>query len=269
VKAISGNASLPNNRCCKDYFLVGENAMMRSVFSRKKVGKAYHFEEYPSDVPPPSKPTKTIRFGGELARLARDFVWRYGKYDLKELSRFIQEFQPDVIFTQRKGSIKMCRLERIVSKITNAPMVAYTGDDEYSLKQFSLSPIYWIRRFWLRAWLKKNIPTYKLFYSQSDRQMEEFAREFKVPTKFLVKCGAFLPEKIHTQVNDSIQLVYAGKFYCNRWKTLAMIANAIRKINQETGKQSFVLNIYTRDKVSKKQNRFQSKPDMLDILSCC
>ena len=85
----------------------------------------------------------------------------------------------------------MCRLEYTISQLTDAPIVAYTGDDEYSLRQKSYSPVFWIRRFWTRAWLKKMIPQYKLFYSQSDRQMKEFQKEFGVKTKFLVKCGTF------------------------------------------------------------------------------
>lgn len=255
LATVSGSGTLPHNDCCKHYFTLSERAMMKSVLSRKKVGSVYHYEDFPKQERRPQGGKKPFKLFQETARLCRDFVWRFGRYDLEKLTQFIQEFNPDVVFSQRKGSVKMCRMEKIVSKITAAPMVAYTGDDEYSLRQFSLSPIFWLRRFWVRRWLKRNIPTYRLLYSQSARQMAEFQKKFGVETKFLVKCGAFDKARIHTQTNAPLQLVYAGKLYCNRWKSLALVADGIRAINSEAGETKLQLNIYTKDAVTKKQNK--------------
>ena len=262
IWTISGSSQLPENKCCSNYFLIGENKMIKSILGIGKAGARYCLHDYSEQSNSlcgsieisQNKKIKNF-FSSELARLARDIVWRFGKYDMVGLKKFIEDCNPDIIFSQRRGSIKMCRLEKTVSSLTNAPMVAYTGDDEYSLKQFSLSPIFWIRRFWVRAWLKKVIPTYKLFYNQSVRQMKEFSSEFNVSTKFLVKCGEFDEEKIHTQLGSPIQLVYAGKLYCNRWKTLGMIADAIREVNDACGETKFQLNIYTGDSITNKQNR--------------
>lgn len=253
IWTVSGSGVQPNNSCCKDYFLISEGKMLKSLYNRQKVGEVCHFDDYPSAIPSSNSIKKPSVFP-ELARLARDIVWRFGRYDTEKLRTFIEEFKPDIVFSQRKGSVKMCTIERLVARFTDAPMVAYTGDDEYSLRQLSFSPIYWIRRLWVRSMLKKNIVSYKLFYSQSQRQMDELSKNFSTPTKFLVKCGAFCEDKIHDSANDPIQLVYAGKFYCNRWKSLAMIARAIGKINGELGGTRLTLNIYTRDEVTKKQN---------------
>ncbi|MBQ7357069.1 MAG: glycosyltransferase [Clostridia bacterium] len=254
VWTVSGNGALPNNSCCKDYFLISEGGMLRSLYRGGRVGEVYHFEDFPKNEPLMGS-GGSPRLFANCARLARDIVWRFGRYDKVALKSFIEDFRPDIVFSQRMGSVKMCTIERLVRKYTDAPMVAYTGDDEFSLRQFSLSPVYWIRRLWVRSMLKKNIAAYKLFYSQSERQMAEFARHFKTPTKFLVKCGEFDKEKIHKSVNKPIQLVYAGKLYCNRWKSLAMIARAIREINESSGEPRLCLNIYTRDKITKKQNK--------------
>lgn len=262
VWTISGSSLLPENDCCDNYFLIGENEMLKSLFSGKKVGKRYRIEREDAVLSVQSTQGSEISgnrrlkkiFAGECARLARDMVWRFGRYDLDALRQFVEECHPDVIFSQRKGSVKMCRLETVVKSMTNAPMVAYTGDDEYSLQQVSFSPVFWIRRFWTRAWLRRTIPDYKLFYSQSERQMREFERVFHAKTKFLVKCGTFSEESVHRQVNQPIQMVYAGKLYCNRWKTLALIAQEIRQVNQQNGAPKIQLNIYTGDSVCAKQN---------------
>ena len=257
IWTISGSGQMPDNQCCSHYFMISENEMIKSLITRKRAGKYVVLDskntmKMPSDKCDVSDNKKIKRiFSGEPARLMRDFVWRYGKYDLKALRQFISSFNPDIVFSQRRGSVKMCRLEYTISQLTDAPIVAYTGDDEYSLRQKSYSPVFWIRRFWTRAWLKKMIPQYKLFYSQSDRQMKEFQKEFGVKTKFLVKCGTFDENKIHQNVNQPIQVVYAGKLYCNRWKTLKMLAEAIGKVNNDYGKTMIQLNIYTADDITK------------------
>lgn len=259
IWTISGSSQIPQNQCCKDYFLIGENEMIRSLAKGERAGKRFTLNASTIDARPIEielSRRKNLKkyLSGETARLVRDIVWRYGKYDLNELDKFIKDCNPDIVFSQRRGSVKMCRLESIVSSMTSAPMIAYSGDDEYSLHQFSLSPVYWFRRFWARAWLKKVVPTYALLYSQSERQMREYEQQLHVRTKFLVKCGDFLPEKIHKSVNEPIRIVYAGKLYCNRWKTLKMIANQIRCINGQEKSHVFQLNIYTADPISEKQN---------------
>lgn len=259
IWTISGSSQIPNNKCCQHYFLIGENEMLRSFVSKSKAGKYFYLDMNQKSLQNENKDlsdNKTLKkiFAGEPARFVRDCVWRYGRYNYNGLKKFIDDCNPDIVFSQRKGSIKMCRLEHTVSQLTNAPIVAYTGDDEYSLQQISFSPIFWARRFWTRAWLGKMIPHYKLFYSQSERQMKEFEDKFGVKTKFLVKCGMFEQSKVHKQVHSPIQIVYAGKLYCNRWKTLGMVSKTLREINNEFGEVRIQLNIYTADAVNTKQN---------------
>lgn len=256
IRTVSGSSQLPYNHCCKHYFMIGEKAMLKSLWNGKKVGEALHLDDYPHYIPTASGTHYTSKLiSNNFTRLARDFVWRFGKYDVEGLAKYISDFDPDIVFSQRRGSVKMCQIEKLVASLTDAPMVAYTGDDEYSLHQFSLSPIFWLRRFWTRHALKKRIPHYKLFYSQSERQMREFERDFGVQTKFLVKCGQFDKEKVHTSVHTPVRILYAGKLYCNRWKTLAMLAKAIRQVNQTYDQNVFSLHIYTKDKISKRQSR--------------
>lgn len=259
IWTISGSAQLPNNECCKEYFLVGEMDMLKSIYDKKRAGKRFILEKKPQSYEKQNceftKQKKVKRlFSGELAYLVRDIVWRVGKYNLDAMKKFIDDCNPDIVFSQRRGSIKMCRLEQTIMGMTSAPMIAYTGDDEYSLHQFSLSPIFWMRRIWVRKWLRNTVKKYSLLYSQSERQMKEYKKDTQVKTKFLVKCGSFDKSKVHTSVGNPIQIVYAGKLYCNRWKTLRMISKAIVKINEESHKQIFCLNIYTADTISKKMN---------------
>lgn len=259
IATVYANPALPDNKCCKKYFQLSEMTMVKSLIGGPRAGRSFNLDpsKYVSrpDIKEESHSVYQLfkSASNNFVRLTRDLIWKFGKINIKELRNFINDFNPDIIFSQRMGSVKMCRLERLVKKIADVPIVAYTGDDEYSLNQISYSPLYWIRRFWVRHELKKNIPMYDLFYSMSEEQMNEFRKAFGSNMKFLVKTGDFDKEKIHRQIHNPMVITYAGKLYCNRWKTLAMLAECISQINEQGG--NFVLNIFTRDKVSSKQRQ--------------
>lgn len=243
----------PENRCCKNYFTVCDAEMVKSFLPGKRAGKILRYDEYPineatalSNIENRVYSNRNKLHNG-FARLLRSAIWRFGRYNKKLMKQFINDCQPDIVFTQRMGSVKMCRLEKIVQSLCNAPMVAYTGDNEYAVGLSTKDLFEKINRGWTRKWLDKMIPTYKLYYSMSEEQMKLYQEKFGVKTKFLVKCGDFREERVHTTINHPIQLVYAGKLYFGRSKTLGLISNVIKEINAKLSSLVFQLHIYTGD----------------------
>ena len=98
--------------------------------------------------------------------------------------------------------------------------------------------------------MKKNVKFYTKYYIDSEEQAKEYEKIFKVKTGFLAKCGNFNYENCHVQVNDPIKIVYTGKLYCNRWKTLEYLAKAISIVNKNEKK--FFLEIYTQSEYKKR-----------------
>jgi len=250
----------PLNNCCKVYFQVTDKMMLKSFFGGKRAGIELLMDNLQGnnhviDVEQEDKRLYTFlkSITTESMRALREFLWFYGKYDEDKLKQFIEKFNPDIIFSPRKASLKILRLERIIKKIANKPMVVFTGDDEYSLHQLRFSPVYWILRLKVRKELKKNMSLYSLYYTHSKEQGEIYNKKFNIKTKTLFKCSNFSKIIENKTVNKPIKLVYAGKLYCNRWKSLAEIAKALKKINQYETKM--ILEIYTKDKLSKKQKR--------------
>lgn len=250
----------PLNKCCKKYFQITDMMMFKSLFSGEKAGMEIILDDYPITkltIPAEEEHKKLYTFlksiTTESLRALRDFLWLRGKYDEDKLRKFIEQFNPDIIFCPRKASSRILRLERIVAHIANKPMVAFTGDDEYSLRQLRFSPVYWLRRFRLRSDLRKNMKLYSLYYTYSEEQGEEYRKIFKIRTKFLFKCSDFSLNMRTKVINKPIKLVYAGKLYCNRWKTLVEITKALKKINENETKM--ILEIYTKDKLSKQQKK--------------
>lgn len=254
---IYASPGTPYNRCCNKYFQITDVMMLKSILGGKKAGKRLDSSAAVLEFAAEAEPKKLYRMlkkiSGSWLRAARDWLWMVGGYDEEAMKQFLDEFQPDVIFSERRATCKMLRLERIVQSLCDAPMFAFTGDDEYSLKQFSLSPFFWINRFMVRKQLRQNVNSYKIYYTLSMEQKDYYERIFGCQCKILHKCGDYKADHKKHDIHDPIKLIYAGKFYCNRWKILAQIAEVLREINKD--KVKMILEIYTKDVPTSRQER--------------
>jgi len=255
---------IPDNKCCSQYYQITDKMMLFSLLGRGKAGIGFeksHEENIDNTDVSNVKPSAFKRIVDKISsthsdifRLIRDCIWLFGKYDIKGMTKFIKEFAPDLIFTQRVGSVKLCRLERVIKKIAGCPMLALTGDNEYSLKMINFSPFFWIRRLMVHNALNKTIPYYDMYYTSSQEQADIYNKKFNIPTALMFKCGKPDHSIVHKSVHSPIRIVYVGKLYCGRWKTLAMLGDAVKKVNCNEVK--VIIEIYTRDKVTKKQEKF-------------
>lgn len=254
------DSGIPHNRCCSRYYQITDKMMLRSIVTGCRAGRRfeYHIEDVPEEDAFPEQENKAFyffmkRIATESTRLLRDWIWLLGRYDMEEIKDFINDFNPDIIFTLRYASRKMLRFERLVSQLTDCPMIAFTGDDEYRLLQLHLSPIYWLRRICLRRYFRRTIPIYRKYYMLSELQADLYHRQFHIETDILRKCGDFSEEFHIKGWHSPIRLVYAGKIYCNRWKTLLQIKAALERINEYEIRM--VLHIYTKDRITKRRRR--------------
>lgn len=245
----------PSNPVCTRYFQVTDAMMAKSLMG-KRAGHAFETEiremqasEAPAAEPIPEKFYSTMKsIGGEPLRAVRDMIWLTGRYDLEALQKFIDDFQPDVVFCPRLLTPKLMRLEKIISKMTTAPFVAFTADDEASLMQVRYSALYWTKRLLFRASFKEHVKLYRHYFTFSAEQAKEYAAHYGLSTSTLYKSGDFSQPFVDKEVNDPIKLVYAGRLYCNRWKTLAAVADALKVINADRIRMT--LDIYTQENVT-------------------
>lgn len=258
IACIYTSSNEPLNACCKRYYQVTDRMMLKSIFKKTKAGKALPVREYniesknPIAEVEPKKLYKMLKsVSGPFLRFVREMLWLCGRYDTLGMKSFINDFKPDVVFSERMATCKMLRLEKIVGTLTEAPMFAFTGDDEYSLKQLSFSPFFWINRFMIRKRLKENVKKYRIYYTLSEEQKHYYERAFGCKCKLLYKCGELEHEEKNNWTHEPIRLIYAGKLYCNRWKMLGDIANELREINKDSVKM--VMDIYTKDRLTDRQ----------------
>ena len=252
---------LPNNKVCSKYFQIDERQMVKSLYSNTKAGREVKMptNEREQDAAKSNAQRKGIY--GIFKKLSlwmhtpivmlQDFIWMTGRYDKAALQRFIDGYKPDVVFCPQLGNPKMWRLEKLVKGMTDVPFVAFTGDDEASYQQVSKSPLFWLRRWYCHNGLKNSVKIFSHYFMHSKEQAQDYTNEYGVPTSTLYKCGDFSNEFVKKSVGSPIRLVYAGRLYCNRWKTLAEIGKALHEINKHG--ERMVLDIYTQEALTNEQ----------------
>lgn len=254
---------LPNNKVCSKYFQIDERQMVKSLYSNTKAGREVKMptNEREQDAAKSNAQRKGIY--GIFKKLSlwmhtpivmlQDFIWMTGRYDKAALQRFIDGYKPDVVFCPQLGNPKMWRLEKLVKGMTDVPFVAFTGDDEASYQQVSKSPLFWLRRWYCHNGLKNSVKIFSHYFMHSKEQAQDYTNEYGVPTSTLYKCGDFSNEFVKKSVGSPIRLVYAGRLYCNRWKTLAEIGKALYEINKHG--ERMVLDIYTQEALTNEQRK--------------
>lgn len=252
---------LPYNNICSRYFQITDMQMVQSLYSHKKAGKKI---EVPKDAHSIKLSKVNAQRKGaylklkQLSRhfhtammLIRDGVWRSGRYDTDALKSFVSDFHPDIVFCPRLITPKLMRLEKIVSTMTDAPFVAFTADNEASMEHYSWSPLFWLRAWMIHRAFGKHIKLYKHYFTFSEEQAQNYQLNYGISTSTLYKCGQFQKDFQQKEVNTPIRMVYAGRLYCNRWRTLAAIGQTLEIVNKE--KRRMILDIFTAEELTNRQ----------------
>lgn len=267
----------PYNDICNRYFRISDGEMACSLFSSIKAGRIV--EKISAIEPKSLSMDNPKRKGvyGFMKKISlwchtpviaiRDFIWLYGRYDKVVLKTFVDDFNPDIVFCPRYLTPSLMRLEEIVRTLTDAPFVAFTADDEASYRQFNWSPLYWMRRMWVHHKFAKHVQNfYEHYWTFSEDQVHEYAKEYALETSTLYKCGDFPEVFVEKKVGEPIRMVYAGRLYCNRWKTLAEIGKALKLINKNS--ERIVLDIYTTEELTSEYRKVLSSKNSVYIHGC-
>lgn len=196
-----------------------------------------------------SKLIKRLRY--QVFFWARELVWKVGRWNSPELRQFIDDFKPDIIFAQVQDKMYQNRIVKFVEEYTQKPLMIYVWDDVYSLKQFRLSPLYWIDRVLQRRSIKALAKKSSIVYAISKEQVEEYARLLKEPTGLLYKGRDFSKETETQELNNPIEILYTGNLYSGRYNTIAKFCEYLKDINRDG--QKAVLKIYSASPLSDKE----------------
>lgn len=250
----------PDTKMVSRFFRIREKDVLKRLLGTSRCcGEAVEpREEGPQEL-------GTIRKFGKKYRLTiffamRDMLFSTGAWKSKELKAFLDDFSPDVIFAPLYDNVYMHKIERYVAAYTQAPFFSFVSDDIYSLKQFRFSPIYWLYRLSNRRHIKKTVAMDRCLFVISEAQKREYEKAFHVPCKILTKSADFSVEPEWKESYGSpLQLVFTGNIGTNRWKSLALIANTLKRINANGVKMQ--LRIYTATPLTGKMQKALNVPE--------
>jgi hypothetical protein len=261
----------PNTNICNRFYQITERDIVKSWFNPKYLSgkEVNNSEDVTAEAT--SQSNEMNKYLSILKRIRlqiffwiRDFIWSIGSWKSLELNQFILDFNPDLIFLPVYYSAYMNNVGLYTQKIARVKIAGYISDDCYTLKQFSLSPLFWIDRLIKRRYVKKGIDACAVLYVITPKQKQEYEKIFGNKCKVLYKGGNFLAQPVTKKNSETLSIVYTGNIYDGRWRTLELIGKALKKINKLEPKAQ--LFIYTQNHIGLRIKKRLTIPDSLFLM---
>lgn len=268
-------AAQPNNNVCVSYYNISDKDLLKNVFSKKKeVGKTFNFESYKkTNGNMQKKETEEERVynffrkrPSVLAKWGREMLWKTRGWKNNKLENFLKEFSPDIIFAPCFSNYYPHEILWYIQTLTKAKVVLFHADDYLSYKGLNSSPLDYIDKIIRANIVKKSIKQSNLNYCISEEQKEEYEKKTGQEMKILFKGGNFniRPATKKETEQKPVRIVYMGTTAYGRWKTLAMVSEAIQKLNKDS--KDFDLSVYSQYKPSKKELKAFALPGASDFM---
>lgn len=248
----------PQNSIAKRHFYISERQMIKRLLGRTSIVVAEHTSEIEDDGSEKEMYDVAKRHPSYLLFFAREALWSLGYWKNGQMREYVHDIDPDVIFFPSFGCYYPHKVLHYLRMFTDARTVLFHADDHYTLKQFSISPLYWLYRFGLRKWMRRTVSIADLQYCISDIQKKDYEKVFGCECKILTKFADF--NKVPTMKNkfsNPLQLIFTGNINIGRWKSLAILVQVLDRINSDGVKMQ--LRIYTATPLTKEMKNALSK----------
>lgn len=252
VAQIYTKSDLPDTPVCNTFFQISENAVIKSVFTRKPVGRPVeNGAKADADVQKAMEAEKNLYAKAHkkkswLMTLAREFVWMLSPWKTKALDEFVKDFDADVYFVPIYPVAYMGKLQLYILKKFPKPYVCYLADDNYSYQTCGKNLFAYIHRFMLRRVVKKLAVNCNEMFTITQTEAEDtdnlFGTHSIVLTKGIDYSNLEFKEK---EVSSPVKMVYTGKMIIGRANSLVEISKAMANINKDGEK--ITMNIYSPD----------------------
>ena len=236
----------PDIQMCKTSFKITDKDVLKSLYTFKAWGK--RIEEIREIKHDQDELTERVyKFGQNRTagkHLARDIMWKIGRWKSKQLFEWIEDFKPDVIFFASGYAMFSYNIALFIAKKYEIPLITYFCDDYYDYNYSRNNSIVAnIRMKLFRKKVKDIIveSSQLVFISESmmKKYKEIFNKEGVVVMTPYTSC-----ETEKKEIGNPLKLVYAGSVMSNRWKTLKKIGEALEQLNKD--EQRIILDIYSQ-----------------------
>ena len=242
----------PDSKIASRYFAISENKVIKSVLKRGiKTGvEKYCLQESPAEASDDlsahnERYKKMKKKRSRIMLMARELVWKFGKWHTKELDEFLDSVKPDIILHSMEGYIHLNRIILHAIKRTGAKAVGYIWDDNFTYKQ-SDEIGYKVYRYFQRKSLIKLAKHTSDFFAISEMTKRESDEFFGIDCKILTKPLSGMPVVEEKNVSTPMKMLYTGNLFIGRDRSLVRVVEAVKKLPEG----SFVIDVYTKTELS-------------------
>lgn len=237
---------MPDNKNNISYYNLSAVDIVKGIFKARIEGCSFQTETIHSV-------QKTLDFANDQERknidklhqhknefiyYGHELVWRSRLWLNRYFKNFISKNEPDILFAFATSPYILWPLIQYLKKQTHCKVVLLVADDVYGSYERCAA----CRKGYLKRELKKCIDAADKLYGISDEMSELYEKQFAKPVETLYK-GCDFSREPKQYLKRPLRFVYAGNLLWGRDDTLAAVAEALEKINQDGRKAA--LEIYT------------------------
>lgn len=254
---IYNRASFPDNNCCRRYYVVSVQDVLKNLFTPWKIGQPFFIDTIKrgSHNTTESKALNQLTgFKRYLAKLFIDLLYATKIWCNRKIKSFIKETNPDVVFLFAISDAFRYNLVKYLKTNTKAKVIEFVADDMYYQYCNDKSLL---NRIYKKRYLKMLRMADKL-YGASELLCESYNRDFGLDLTPLYKgCKITIPKQT---VNNPLKMIYAGNLQWGRDETLFQLVNALELINRNKKliELSIYSNSYVNEDLRKKLNKCHS-----------
>lgn len=245
-----------HNNICKTVYQISEQKLIKSIFNRYQCGEEINTNITEIDEERYEKKIYDFAksFNFYFLWFLRELIWVFGFWKTQNLKDYLNKIKPDIVFMPSFNCWYPYKVLSYVMQFSNAKLVLYHADDNYSLKQFHISPFYWLYRIILREYIRSSVKKSDLNFCISTLQLSEYEKYFQVKCYLLQKVSKSVDNpKIELITHQPIRMIYTGNISSGRWTTLALVGRVLKKINEDGIKVQ--LYIYSATKLTRRMKK--------------
>ena len=236
-----------NAQNCEEFFCIDDVSMCKSIINRRyKTGKKVNNETIIEQVS--NVEGNIFEYGRKrngFIYTARDFLWKFGKWNSKELKEWIVSQNITSIFLVAGDYIFPLNIAMKISKKYNIPLYVYYVDEFYRKNIGSQTMLAKVHKLCYRKKFKKTIKYAKEYFCISEAMSEFYGKTFNKNGNVLMNTTNIFKSDNYKNLNNKLILSYIGNLGYDRWKNLLDIAEVIEENQLQ---KDIEFNVYSGEK---------------------
>ena len=247
-------ADKSDSQSCDRYFHIYEGRVLKSILDRNIItGEEYVLTDDDrkaslndsEEVMTESNRYNFFRgFYSYTFYLIRELIWLFGRWNTKELNKFVDSVDPEVFIFPIESYIHLDRInEYIIKKKHPRKVIGFLWDDNFTYRQHPYNLSYRLHRFWLRRHVRRLVSQCDTIFVLSPKMKSECDAEFGTDSVLLTKPIFNNGKYEYNGPQNPLRMLYTGTMLIGRDKTILNVSDAIRRVNAQGTR--VVLDIYS------------------------